>query len=114
MFADNFTSSGFTMTFDDSEIGGSPYVRRNVQCGPAGMTFRTIENELSAILKECRETGEYVSGESKKVDIMSGLFGGLNGIATPSESPKVSCWTCSNCGYDKNSGKFCVECGSRR
>ncbi|MBO4326998.1 MAG: hypothetical protein J5950_06980 [Clostridia bacterium] len=124
MMADNFTSASFSMTFDDSGIGGSPYEMMSVNCGPAGMTFRTIENELSAILEECRDTGECIASDSKKTDGMIGFLGGSGGIvisSSPSgvggakapEIKSVIYWTCSNCGYNKNSGKFCTECGCR-
>ena len=132
---DCFTSTSFSMEFDNSALGGSSYETCHVNCGAAGMTFRTIENELSAILKECRETGECIFSEEKQT---GGAFGGFFGMMgstmpmdmnaappvpapkpeTPSadtaKEPLPGCWTCQQCGYNGNTGKFCAECGSRR
>ena len=127
---DCFTSASFSMTFDDSSLGGSPCEVCHINCGPAGMAFRTIENELSGILKECRETGECVLNELNETG--NGIWGILGQFApaptqpgaapspvpmqpapVPSPAPAQSgdTWTCSHCGYSGNSGKFCPQCG---
>ena len=108
MVYDNFTSSSICMTFDDSSVGGSPYKRVSIQCGPAGMTFGTIENEIKELIKECVTTGELVTNEEKQT---GGMFGGFPGMMS---GLMYAYWKCPHCGNDKNTGKFCFECGSPR
>lgn len=122
---DNFTSSTISMTFDDSSIGGQPYVDCCIHCGPAGMTFQKFEDRLIELFDECRNTGEIVKNETH--EIQNGMIGlmGLGGMGTmndkqampPSalaafsqamEATKAK-WKCS-CGAE-NGGKFCTECG---
>lgn len=137
---DNFTSASFSMTFDDSSIGGSPYERRHVNCGPKGMTFRNIENALGKILDECRETGECILNEETVTGngfpgfgVLCGM-GSLPGMMTqppvasvPNPAPNPASfpapfaadnpsahgetWTCT-CGQKCGTGKFCPNCGN--
>ena len=108
---DNFTSASFSMSFDDSSVGGSPYEHCYVNCGPAGMTFRTIENELSQILDECRETGEIILNEETETDGSMGFAGYFNKVMQSIQPADT--WTCSCCGQAGNTGKYCFECGSK-
>lgn len=113
---DCFTSSMIVMHFDDSANGGSPYQSVVLDCGPAGMTFRTLENKVAELLKECRETGEYVGGEMMENSgpgAGMGLMGFPGMPAAPSapEPPKVL-WTCPECGKTENYMKFCIKCGT--
>ena len=108
---DNFTSASFSMIFDDSSIGGSSYECCHVNCGPAGMTFRNIENALGKILDECRETGECLRNEETEIgNGFQGMFA-LHGISP--QSPKET-WTCQSCGTEGNISKFCPNCGKPR
>ena len=108
---DNFTSASFSMSFDDSSIGGSSYECCHVNCGPAGMTFRNIENALGKILDECRETGECLQNEETEIgNGFQGMFA-LHGISP--QSPKET-WTCQSCGTEGNISKFCPNCGKPR
>lgn len=131
---DCFTSASFSMSFDDSALGGSAYEHFHVECGPAGMTFRTIEKKFSEILDECRETGECILNEENETGGglfgMLGFAGGMNpqGMLTPvpaqapspanlTASPTATfggAWTCGSCGQTGNSGKFCPNCGNPR
>ncbi len=121
---DSFTSATLSMSFDDSALGGSRCETRSIQCGPAGMTFRVIEDEVHALLEECREAGECVCREEKEA---GGAFAGMTGIpemrppeqaagAKPSApaEPQPGCWVCTKCGFNGNTGRFCAECGSVR
>ena len=126
---DSFTSATVSMTFDDSGIGGSPYVRRSLECGASGMTFATLEDGISQMLKEIAETCECVFSEEKKTEDGSPFFPGLgpmipgpavfpasgqqagNGPAK-ADAPEGK-WVCS-CGKADNTGRFCPECGSPR
>ena len=137
---DNFTSASFSMTFDDSSVGGSPYERCHVDCGPAGMTFRSIETALGKILDECRENGECILHEVNETGggfmglggfMNAGNFPGMTmqpqGVSAPgsapgrTSSPAVAAadppsaagdtWTCT-CGQKNNTGKFCPNCGN--
>ena len=112
---DCFTSTMIVMHFDDSDLGGSPYQSVTLNCGPAGMTFRTLENEVSELLKECRETGEYVGGEITENNGTNGIMGlmgfpGMNNIPKAPDVPQVL-WTCPECGKTENYMKFCMKCG---
>ena len=117
---DNFTSASFSMSFDDSSIGGNSYEHCYVNCGPAGMTFRTIENELSEIFKECRETGECITNEENTTgngfNGMGGFFGGGgtmgNGGFTGMMTPSAGGWNCPSCGLTGITAKFCPNCAT--
>lgn len=137
---DNFTSASFSMTFDDSSVGGSPFERCYVNCGPAGMTFRNIETALGKILDECRETGECILYEGTETGggfmghggfMNAGSFPGVmmqpQGVSVPGSAPGPAsspaaaaadppsapgeAWTCT-CGQKNNTGKFCPNCGN--
>ncbi len=117
---DNFTSSSFRMTFDDSALGGSPCEMAHIDCGPAGMTFRKLEDEAWELLKACREAGECVLNEEKET---GGAFGGMpgfpgmmGGIGTnPGMGMGVgAAWTCDKCGHAGNFGAFCAACAAPR
>lgn len=124
---DCFTSATIGMVFDDRSVGGTPYVRRTLQCGPAGMTFKSLEDEVYNMLKDCRETGTCILAEEKKTgNGFPGMMG--PGVCTngtnpffnlanmvqgnppkPRQSSAVR-WACT-CGFADNTGKFCTECG---
>ncbi len=124
---DNFTSASFSMSFDDSSLGGSPYEHCHMECGPAGMTFGTLENELSAIFKECRDSGEIILQQETQTPGPFQMFfdsinkGGSTGMMNPPPAapapadipaPKApGMWTCKHCGCNENSGRFCLNCG---
>ncbi|MBO4868438.1 MAG: hypothetical protein J5585_01865, partial [Clostridia bacterium] len=114
---DCFTSASISMTFDDSSVGGSPYNLLNLNCGPAGMTFRTLENAVEDIIKECRETGECTSVVETKTGNgnVPGFIniGGMMPYSVGTDGQN-GCWTCSKCGYSANKGRFCTECGEKR
>lgn len=65
---DNFTSSCINMTFDDSSIGGDKYNSIHFNFGPAGFTFKTIEDGLYELLKECEASGECIKNETTQMD----------------------------------------------
>ncbi|MBE7007545.1 MAG: hypothetical protein E7422_00080 [Ruminococcaceae bacterium] len=114
---DNFTSSSFRMTFDDSALGGSAFEMLHIDCGPAGMTFRKLEDEAWELLKECRETGECIVREEKEI---GGAFGGMTGFpgmmggGMGADIGMGAAWTCGKCGRAGNTGRFCPECGNPR
>lgn len=118
---DNFTSSSISMVFDDSSLGGSRYEMCTINCGPAGFSFKTIEDEINALFKECSNTGEFLLNESKEPDGFNGFLGMLNmnqqmtsgGTENASTAPSGTSeekWICS-CGYG-NTRKFCENCGN--
>jgi hypothetical protein len=117
---DNFTSATISMTFDDSGIGGSPYEICTINCGPSGMTFKTLEDEISSLLDECRDTGECTRNEmTGSQNILGNIMGvGVGMPGTPGAVPpapdtvKSGGWVCS-CGT-VNTGKFCENCGNSR
>lgn len=133
---DNFTSASFSMSFDDSSIGGSPYEHCHVDCGPAGMTFRNIEKALAKILDECRETGECILNEETETGNGVAGLGGFMGTGSlprmmiqpqstpePEKTPSPTIlakdtppvpgepWTCT-CGQKDIPGNFCPNCGN--
>ena len=126
---DNFTSVTITMIFDDSSLGGDASKRVTLECGPVGFSYKTIEEELSGLLKECKETGELIKNQIyDSTSMMGGMIGaGMMGIGmmggapstptptpTPAPAPAApssgSSWTCT-CGT-QNFGKFCASCGN--
>ena len=56
------------MTFDDSSIGGDKYNSVCLNCGPAGLTFKTIEDGLYELFEECSKTGECIKNETTQMD----------------------------------------------
>ena len=73
---DNFTSASISMTFDDSSIGGDKYNSVCLNCGPAGLTFKTIEDGLYELFEECAKTGECIKNETTQMD--DGPFANFN------------------------------------
>ncbi len=120
---DCFTSTSITMTFDSRAFGGNVYDRRTIQCGATHMTFATLEKEVSELLKQCRESGSFLGGETQETGGMPGMLGFL--CSVPPDNLKVAAgsraapapigtrWICA-CGCLENTGKFCVECGKPR
>ncbi|MBE7003544.1 MAG: hypothetical protein E7425_04550 [Ruminococcaceae bacterium] len=114
---DNFTSSSIAMTFDDRALGGSPFEMLHIQCGPAGMTFRKIEDEISELLKACRESGECIQFKNTESD---GTPGGMLNLmnmpmaADPSTTQLSGSWACPKCGHLGNAGAFCAVCAAPR
>ena len=98
MMYDNFVSVTIRMTFDDSSIGGSSRNNVTIQGGSYRTTLKTLEDKIEELLKECEDTGKYVSPGPDTVNILANLF---------TEQGK---WICS-CGY-QNTTKFCPNCGS--
>ena len=84
---DNFTSSTICMTFDDSSIGGDPRNDCTLQCGPAGLTFKTIEDELRQLLDECESAGECIKNEVRETQNGFGAFFGMGGMPMTCSNP---------------------------
>ncbi|MBO4869462.1 MAG: hypothetical protein J5585_07095 [Clostridia bacterium] len=129
---DYSSSSGISMTFDDSSVGGSPRVYKSLdvaalrQCG-----LDDTVSELCQLISSGGENKEIISFEEKQrtgMDLMMGMMGmtpgGNNNSNTenktpapkpvPVKDPPAGAWTCKTCGYNANLGKFCSECGERR
>ena len=128
---DNVTTATIGVAYNDSSIGGEYYLN----CGPFGMTFRSLEDEIKALFEEIKESGECIKNEMRDNQIPSPGFMGINmmnmidmqgqpGHERPVEMMGlVPCdpdagkmnpgtqekWTCK-CGVE-NTGKFCCECG---
>ena len=134
---DNFTSSTIVVTYDDRSVGGESHNMYCIQCGPARMAYKNIEEDLSALLKECEESGECIKNEMREnanpflgigMNQMMNMIDmqGQPGHERPLEvMGLVPCdpdagkteatgekWTCK-CGQE-NTGKFCCSCGERK
>ena len=133
---DCFTSATITLVYDDRSVGGVPYNHCTLDCGPAGMTFKSIEDKIRDLLDEIEASGECIRSEVHEnpgtVPGFMGMKQMMNMIDTTCD-PKpeqplvmmglVPCdpdagkrnqdsqakWTCK-CGQE-NTGKFCSECG---
>ena len=131
---DSFTSSTIGVTYDDRSVGGEFHNTYTLMCGPAGMTFRSLENEIGALFKEIEESGECIKNEMRDNSTSSpgliGLgmidFGGQPGheqklqmmgmgMAEPKADKAAPVthkkWICSNCSAE-NTGRFCCDCGA--
>ena len=131
---DNFTSSSIVMTFDDSSIGGESDNTLSIQCGPAGMTYKTIEDKIRELFDEIEKSGELIKEDMQETKNgfmglgMMGMIGMMDNapkenvdepvhlmglVAMDPDAGKreaeLEKWTCK-CGTE-NSGKFCAECG---
>lgn len=136
MVYDCFTSATIAMHFDDSGIGGSPWESCTIYCGPAGMTYRSLEDQIRELFKKCEETGECIRNEEKTQDERFGFAGmggfmmmgppeqqrqGTSSPGQPVNQPEPrrtaviiskDKWICS-CGTE-NTGRFCTNCGKPR
>ena len=130
---DYSSSSGISMTFDDSSVGGSPRVYKSLdiaalrQCG-----LDDTVTELCQLISSGGEDKEIISSEEKQragMGFMMGMMGITPGggntpntenktpapkTAPMPAAPPAGAWTCKKCGYNANMGKFCSECGERR
>lgn len=130
---DSFTSATIAMHFDDRGIGGSPWESCTIYCGPAGMTFGSLEEQIRWLFKKCEETGECIRNEETKTQDMHPGLAGMGGfmmmhppgqqkqeMPSPDQpEPRRTAviiskdkWICS-CGTEA-SGKFCPNCGKAR
>lgn len=135
---DNFTSATISMVFDDRSVGGDAYNSFHLNCGPAHYTFKSLEDTISELLKECEETGECIKSEVRESENAFGGFFNVLGMgmdpakctpladfdgmkqaqenmtkaAIASTAASGGNWTCK-CG-SVNTGKFCPECGQPR
>ena len=135
---DNFTSSTISVTYDDSSVGGEYRNAYTLSCGPAKMTFKSLEKDIEALFKEIKESGECIKNEMQENQTPFPGFMGMKQMMNmidmqgqPGHSERgvemmglVPCdpdagkvnqdtmekWTCS-CGHE-NTGKFCMNCGS--
>ena len=121
MGVDNCTTATIAMTFDDRALGGSADAQCLIRCGMSGMYFGVVEKRLRKLLDVCRETGECVRSEMDRTDGQaSGMMGAMGTMAAKmyaagtQQKPEDGRWTCPACGHDRNSGKFCVNCGAKR
>ena len=119
----DFSSScSISMVFDDRSTGGGPYVYRSVNAD-ALRHFGSGDaiSEIYAIITTCTLDAELLSEKENARGGMMGSFmniGSGTDVGTPQEKtpavpdPPAGAWTCKNCGYNANTGKFCCECGS--
>ena len=112
---DNFTSSTIVVTYDDRSVGGEYHNSYCINCGPARMAFKSLEDELSELLKNCEESGECIKNEMRENPNPFTAFMGMKEMMNMIDMggqpgvPKQK-WKCK-CG-NENEGKFCCECGS--
>ncbi len=135
---DNFTSSTISVTYDDTSVGGEYRNEYTLSCGPAKMTFKSLEKDMEALFKEIEESGERIKNETQENQTPFPGFIGMNQMMNmidmqgqPGHSERgvemmglVPCdpdagkvnqdtmekWTCK-CGVE-NTGKFCMNCGN--
>lgn len=133
---DNFTSSMIVVTYDDRSVGGDHHNSYCLQCGPFGMTFKSIEDEIHALFDEIEKSGECIKNEMNESSFPGPGFMGMkqmmdmidmNGqpgherplemmglVAVDPDAGKTEAaqekWICK-CGQE-NTGKFCCECGN--
>lgn len=87
---DNFTSSTIGMVFDDSSLGGESYNHCTLNCGAFGMTFRTLEKKVRALLDEIQESGECIKNEMTETPNPGfGPMMGFMGMMNMNNTPKV-------------------------
>ncbi|MBR4556441.1 MAG: hypothetical protein IKO15_03075 [Clostridiales bacterium] len=134
---DNFTSSTISVTYDDTSVGGEYRNGYTLSCGPAKMTFKSLEKDMEALFKEIEESGERIKNETQENQTPFPGFMGMNQmmnmidmqgqpghlergvemmglVPCDPDAGKVNQdtmekWTCK-CGVE-NTGKFCCECG---
>lgn len=109
---DYSSSAGMALYFDDRALGGTPYETKHINIQAVRQQGAgDIVDEYRKILEDAEakaELIEEIAGENKSSPMM-----GLMGMGMVPQ-PQAGCWVCPECNYNKNSGKFCCECGRKK
>ena len=106
---DYSSNAGITLYFNDSSMGGSSYVSKNIDTSAAHEHGGgEVINELSKMLYEAAEEAEVIIPER--------IFGQDTNIAASgsAQMPMPGEWKCPECNFEKNTGKFCINCGCKK
>ena len=125
MVYDYSSSAGITLVFDDTSVGGSPVETRSIDYGAVSQQGGDeVWNEISDLLYGCIDPEKLLKTEQEP-NPYSNPFTSSGPAVPPVSSGTVTTpheysvredgtWTCPECGYSENKGRFCAECGSRR
>ncbi len=109
---DTSGGSHYSIVFDESSVGGNSFVAFTLD--PLAISQHggaEIDSHLRALSDMLCMASTLIRSytEPQKLFGMSGFMGmaGLMGMTPPTEK-----WTCSECGYEGNSGKYCKNCGT--
>ncbi|MBR6157609.1 MAG: zinc ribbon domain-containing protein [Lachnospiraceae bacterium] len=101
---DYSASSYITFTFDDGGIK----VTRRLDCGSWWDVQRKAISRIRDLISDCITTGKCVEKTESQYDPNIGMIGLMELMAS---QPKPDAWKCS-CGFEENTGRFCMNCGS--
>ena len=109
---DYSSSSGFTLYYDETSIGGSSHVYFHIN-GDAMHQYNFDEQytRLKTLFSGLADKGELLSTEEYgQQTLINESFTLDPKTETPVNGEEQS--ICPNCGYKPVSGRFCPECGS--
>ena len=117
---DYSSSASIDLRFDDSSLGGSKsalaVIKVSAACQHGG---GDVIQQFRNILETAVQNAKVLS--STKFETANAALGMMGMMAMPPQSAEVpetvlpdGAWKCPNCGFDSNTGKFCVECGTKR
>ena len=111
---DSSGGSDYTICFDDSSVGGDKSALFTLDPAAIGQHGGTAVNEKLRDFtgRLCTESTIVSSHtEPRETGAMGGFMGmGMLGMLNQTASSEQ--WKCSCCGYDKNGGRFCNNCGA--
>ena len=117
MVLDYSSSAAIVLVYDDSSVGGRPYVRFYIQFDLASFFGGgDVIDEITQMFKEAMNDQALISSEELPVN-RQGAFGpgGFMGMGIPqTQQQGEGTWVCSECGNSRNTGKYCPQCGSPR
>ncbi|MBO5577235.1 MAG: hypothetical protein J5956_13200 [Ruminococcus sp.] len=117
MVLDYSSSAAIVLVYDDSSVGGRPYVRFYIQFDLASFFGGgSVIDEITQMFKEAMNDQALISSEELPVN-RRGAFGpgGFMGMVIPqTQQQGEGTWVCSECGCSGNTGKYCPQCGSPR
>jgi hypothetical protein len=106
---DYSSNAGVTLYFNDSSIGGSSYVSKHIDTSAVHEHGGDeVINELSRMLYEAAAKAE--------VFIPERIFGHDTNISASgfAQMTMPGEWKCPECNFEKNTGKFCINCGCKK
>ncbi|MBO4694804.1 MAG: SPFH domain-containing protein [Clostridia bacterium] len=106
--ADVMRAKGFTYQQETQrEIGVAIAQNEGGASGGAG-------SAISGVVQAGVGIGAAVAVGKATVGAVSGVMDDVMGSSQQTNSVNVITWKCPKCGYDRNTGKFCSECGEKK
>ena len=102
---DYSSSSYITFTFDDGGIK----VSRRLDCGSCWKVQEKAISKIRDLIRDCIASGKCLEETESQYDANTTPYMGMGPIGFVM-TQKPGAWKC-NCGFEDNTGKFCMNCG---